>query len=288
VEEVWAKGYFFTSDGKLYRETDLCYYFSRIADEAEFRRKLLSVNGLFSIIIRKENRLWMAVDRLRSFPLFYRNQNEHLIVGDEVDNLFESGEQKEIDEEACLTFSGCSYVLGNKTLLKTVFQVQAGELITSDGKSVLPSFYHQYFPEKQEDINFEAAKIQLKEIFQNIGRRMSQLIGDRPVVLSLSGGFDSRIIAYLLKKAGIKNVLCYTFGIKEGNPEWERSQAVAQRLGFDWLFIDYSQIQDLQFYKQKSFVDYYSYVAQYVSKFGVVQYFVGNYLLNELKIRQLF
>jgi asparagine synthase (glutamine-hydrolysing) len=103
--------------------------------------------------------------------------------------------------------------------------------------------------------------------------------------LSLSGGYDSRLVACLLKKAGIKKVLCYTFGVKEGNPEWERSRTVAERLGFDWIFIDYSTINDLQFYKKKSFVDYYTYVAQYVSKFGFAQYFACNYLVDELKIQ---
>jgi asparagine synthase (glutamine-hydrolysing) len=284
ADGIWAKGYFFAPDGKLYRDADLCSYFGSITDEADFRQKLLTANGLFSVLIQKDKLLWMAVDRVRRFPLFYRIQNGNLYLGDEVDNLFAPGEQKEIDEEACLTFSGCSYVLGNKTLLKNIFQVQAGEWIKYDGIRISPSFYHLYFAEKQNDISFDEAKIQLKKIFQNVGRRMAQLIGNRPVILSLSGGLDSRMIAYLLKKTGKKNVLCYTFGIKEGNPEWKRSKAVAERLGFDWLFVDYSTIDDLQFYKKKPFIDYYPYVAQCVSKFGVVQYFPANYLINELGI----
>ncbi|MDR3266297.1 MAG: hypothetical protein LBT24_01855 [Tannerella sp.] len=283
-DDIHAKGYLFAPDGRLYRDAGLCHYFSNISTIDHFRHKLQLANGIFSIIIQKDEALWMAVDRLRYFPLFYREKNNDLYIGDEIDNVYQSEEKREIDELACLTFSGCSYVLGNKTLLKGVFQVQAGEFLLYDGIQFTFSFYHQYFSPVQE-ISFDEAKIHLKKIVQNIGRRMSELIGDRPVLLSLSGGFDSRIVAYLLKKAGIKDVLCYTFGIKEGNPEWKRSKSVAGKLGFEWIFIDYSGIDEPDFYKEKQFIKFYRYVAQYVSKFGFMQYFASNHLINELKIR---
>ncbi|GHT39072.1 asparagine synthase [Bacteroidia bacterium] len=282
---VYAKGYFFTPDGKLYRDAGLCTYFSKLVDEDDFRQKLLTANGIFSVIIQQDTKLWMAVDRLRYFPLFYRQKGVDLWISDEVNSLFDAGEQKETDPDACSEFSGLSYVLGNKTLLKTVFQLQAGEMIRYEETQhrIVPAFYHRYFSEIKE-ISFDEAKMQLKKIFQNIGQRMVQLIGDRPVVVSLSGGLDSRLIAFLLKKAGIKKVLCYTFGIKKGNPEWERSKIVAEKLGFQWLFIDYGTMNEPDFRKQKRFINMVDYVAQYVSKFGFMQYFATNYLIDEVKI----
>jgi asparagine synthase (glutamine-hydrolysing) len=280
---IHAKGYLFSPDGKLHRNEDLCSYFDAITEEKSFRQKLLSANGLFSIVIQQKQSVWLATDRFRYFPLFYRKKNGHIIIGDDISNLYEPEEKKEFDEDNCLLFSALSYVLGNKTLLKDVFQIQAGEYVIYDGRQVISSFYYHYFSETQ-NIRFEEAKCQLKNIFQNIMQRMVQLVGNRPVMLSLSGGLDSRIIAYFLKKAGIKDVLCYTFGVKEGNPEWSRSKTVAEKLGFEWLFIDYSTVHEYQFYQQKQFTDFYTYESQYVSKFGFTQYFAANHFVNHLKI----
>jgi asparagine synthase (glutamine-hydrolysing) len=280
---VYAKGYLFAPDEKLYKEADLCSYFDNIKNENDFREKLRSANGIFSVVIQRDHSVWMAVDRFRYFPLFYRKNNCDFRICDEVNNLYEHLEQKELDSDSCLTFSGLGYVLGKKTLLKDIFQVQAGECVIYNQEQIASSFYHCHFSETK-DIDFDEAKVQLRKIFQNIGRRMLQLIGDRPVILSLSGGFDSRLIAYILKKEGVKNVLCYTYGVKKENPEWMRSKKVAEKLGFEWLFIDYSTIEDTQFHKQGQFVDFYTSVAQYVSKFGFMPYFAANYFINQLKI----
>ena len=280
---IYVRGFLFAPDGRLYQEEDAGLYFDNIVDENDFQQKLLSANGIFSVIIQKEKTVWMAVDRFRYFPLFYRQKEDGIYISDEVSRLYEDTESKILDREAYLCFTGCSYVLGNKTLLKDTFQVQAGEFIVCNSNRIISTFYHQYFAAIQP-ISFDEAKIRLKTIFQNLADRISQLIGDRPVILSLSGGLDSRLIAYLLKIAGIKNVLCFTFGKKEGNPEWQRSKAVAEKLGFSWLFIDYTSIQDTQFYQQKQFIDFYTYEAQYVSKFGFMQYFAANHLIKVLKI----
>jgi len=281
---IYATGYLFAPDGKLYRDADLCAYFANIETESDFRQRLLSANGNFSVIIQKgQSLLWIAVDRLRYFPLFYRMKTGNLLICDEITGLYEPDEQKTLDEESYIAFRGLGYTLGNKTLLKDAFQIQAGEYLVYNDDKIVGSFYHRYFSEIK-NIGFNEAKEQLKNILQNVGKRMSEFLGNRQILLALSGGFDSRLIAYLLKKEGMENVICFTYGKKEGNPEWKRSQAVAEKLGFKWLFIDYTLVNDLDYYKREHFIDYYKYAAQYVSKFSVTQYFAADYLINELKI----
>ena len=280
---IYAIGYLFAPNGNLYRDADLCAYFNHIENENDFRQKLLSGNGTFSVIIQKEQSLWMAVDRLRYFPLFYRQKKDELLVCDEITDLFEPDESKELDNKGLLEFRALGCVSENRTLLKNAFQIQAGEYVIWNNNHLVRSFYHRYFSEIK-NIGFDEAKEQLKNIFQNIAKRMTELVGDRQILLPLSGGFDSRLIAYLLKKEGLKNVLCLTYGKKEGNPEWKRSQAVAEKLGFQWLFVDYTQVNDLDYYKQNRFTDYYGYAAQYVGKFSVSQYFAVNFLTDEMKI----
>jgi asparagine synthase (glutamine-hydrolysing) len=281
---VYAKGYLFSLEGRLYKDSDLCDYFAGVQDESRFGEKLQSGNGIFSVVIDRGNFLLAAVDRIRYFPLFYRKKRGELYLGDAPDALYDSSECPEIDESAALAFSACSYVLGAKTLLKDCFQVQAGEYISLDNNYLTASFYYRWSTAIRS-IDFEEAKIQFKEILDRVARRMAQVIGSSPVMLALSGGFDSRLVACLMKKAGIGDVVCYTFGVQANNPEWERSKMVAERLGYKWLFADYLAVEAPDYYREKRFVDFYHYVAQYVSKFGFMQYFAADRFVDVWKIR---
>jgi len=57
-------------------------------------------------------------------------------------------------------------------------------------------------------------------------------------IIPLSGGYDSRTIVNYLYKMGIKNVICFTYGM-ESNIQSEISRQVAEALGYEWHFIDY-------------------------------------------------
>ncbi|MDR1763318.1 MAG: asparagine synthase C-terminal domain-containing protein [Dysgonamonadaceae bacterium] len=284
---VHAKGYLFDSEENLYRGEELCTYFSEAKNEQDFRDKLADANGVFSVVIERGGSLWLAVDRFRYFPIFYRQNLQMLRVGDNPDDLFEPDSRPELDEESCTVFSALTYVLGNKTLLKDVFELQAGEYAVFEGQNIRTAFYHKYFAETR-NISFEDAKTELKRIIDNMGRRTFRLIDGRPAAVSLSGGLDSRLVACILKKSGIKNVVCYTFGVKTGNPELERSETVARKLGFDWHFVDYSTIKESDFYKQKTFLDFCKYTSRYVSKFGFAQYFACKNLIENKALQPGF
>ncbi len=283
--EVYAKGYIFDSAGVLYKGKDLCEYFANVLNTDDFQNRLTVVNGIFSVIIQKDS-LWVAVDRIRSFPLFYKQSGNNLYISDEINELYDGEEEKKLNKEACSIYTATSFVLGNKTLLEGIYQVQAGEFITFSELNKKSFFYHKFISDSVRKITFEEAKAELKDIISNVIERFSRLIGNREVILSLSGGLDSRLIAYMLKKAGKENVLCYTFGKKAGNPEWEYSKTVAEKLGFEWLFIDYETINEVDFYTQKDFINFYNYESQYVAKFGFMQYFAADYLINKAGINK--
>jgi asparagine synthase (glutamine-hydrolysing) len=59
-------------------------------------------------------------------------------------------------------------------------------------------------------------------------------------VVPLSGGLDSRIIVAMLKRLGVEDVICFTYG-KKGNREAEISRQVAEALGYRWYFVEYTK-----------------------------------------------
>jgi asparagine synthase (glutamine-hydrolysing) len=274
---VSVKGYCFTSDDRLLREAELCDYVNDKSEDLSLEQKMKKLNGLFAIVLHNENTV--VVDRCRSIPLFYREIDDRdIIFADEIENLFEPGEQKSLCPHDKSIFSVLGFTFEESTLLgEYCCQVLAGHIAQVNCFVDQTPYYQLYSEPATDFIDYETAKVRLREILNNIGKRTARLIEGKKTLLSLSGGRDSRLIACMLKNAGITDVLCFTYGRKTGNPEWERSQKTAEKLGFKWHFVDHEQITDMQWHKRQTFCDYYKYAAQYSSKFIATPYFAAEF-----------
>lgn len=109
-----------------------------------------------------------------------------------------------------------------------------------DGMTVEAWRYWRYVPNIKKPITTDDALVKrIDETFLTATRRLVESVGDRRVVVPLSGGYDSRLIVNYLYKLGVRNVLCYTYGVK-GNGESRCSKEVASRLGYEWHYVEYT------------------------------------------------
>ena len=67
----FVKGYLTDDFGKTYEGLALLDYFTSVNTDDTFKSKLLHASGLFSVIIRRATHYYIAVDKVRTFPLFY-------------------------------------------------------------------------------------------------------------------------------------------------------------------------------------------------------------------------
>ena len=72
-------------------------------------------------------------------------------------------------------------------------------------------------------------------------QRLVDYAGGRQIAVPLSGGYDSRLIAMLLKELKYDNVVSFTYGTPN-NREATVSRAVAEALGFRWEFVPYDKV----------------------------------------------
>lgn len=282
-EGIAVKGYLYAADGFYYQDEELLSYFSTIDSESTFVQKVKEANGLFSVTIQYEDKLFAAVDRLRSFPLYYNTTNNHLHLTDEVESLCNIVPFA-LSPESEQVFSHLGYTLGNDTLLKDVYQIQAGEYIVFQEGTVRAAFYHSHTDYIDIDRDIAEWKYSLKQIIDNVGCRLVKQLNGRPVAIPLSGGYDSRLIAYMLHKHKYTNVLCFTYGKPIGNEELNHSQQIAKSLGYEWLFIDYIKQADTNYIKDSLFIDYCKYVTQYSSCYFYQEFPAIQYLISERKI----
>ena len=242
----WVKeeGVFFTGcffyDKKLLTEDEVYENLSKISDFDALKSLINHLSGFFSFIIHRDNNLFAAVDHVRSIPLFYTFCTENFLISNDAEYIRKTVGDNELDPIALQEFSG-NMVCMCETLFKSTKQIQVGEVIAIKNNNSIEKYRYFAFTHSEKYMENDSYYLeeQLLQRFSESIDRLIQYANGRQLVLPLSAGYDSRFIALMLYKKGVKNVLCYSYGQK-GNFEAEISKQVADILGFNWVFIEYT------------------------------------------------
>lgn len=277
---VTIKGYFYI-DAVFYEKENALNYLSKIKEHNEFKEILKSINGVFTFIISFSEHTFIASDITRSFPLFYTLQNNELFFSDDILYLKNTFNNNDFDYPAELELKATNHTHGKKTLLKNVYQLQASEsLIVRNDVIIESKFFFSYAVNKESLSTHK----KLKEIailtIENSFKRLLNSLDNQTVVIPLSGGFDSRLIAVMLKKFSYKNVVCYTYG-RKNSPEIKNSQATAKQLDFAWYFIDYTEELILDYSEKQEFKEFVHYAGKFSSMPNLQEYFAVKYLKDK-------
>lgn len=230
------KGSFF-SKNVLYRGDDAIHFISAITSYNELLETLKEMNGNFSLVCQKENTLWAAVDIARSMPLFYAGNN----VSDSAEELriILGIDKSAVDEWLLLEQMITSYNLFDHTVYQDIHQLDLGQALCISDERCRTDYYYRHLRPIIESEYTEALK-NFSSATNDAFDRLKKQISGRPVALALSGGYDSRYVACMLKEKGISNVLCYTYG-RNDSYEVEISKKTAANLGFQWHYVEYSK-----------------------------------------------
>lgn len=240
----WLKGMLFY-ENKLLPSVDIIRLFSSVIEDSHIdydslKTLLLGLNGNFAFALETPRYVFCTVDHVRSVPLFYAVDEDGALFSDDA-NYLRDRLDPPFNEENGAEFLVAGYVTGPDTLFDGISQLQAGEYLVYDKKdgTLVTHFYHRFwhgdfFSESEGDL-----LNQLDEIFVRIFQRLIESTKGRQIVVPLSGGLDSRIIVAMLKRLGVENVICFTYG-KKGNRESEISRRVAEALGYKWYFVEYT------------------------------------------------
>lgn len=269
-DNVWVTG-FIRKENKYLTKDELLNIFSGIDAITEFEQTLKTANGQFSVIIKKSDEIWAATDRLRNYPLFYTRLNGDFIISDDCYKLTEELQEKRFNPGAVDCFLSAGYVINNLTLINDVFQIEAGEFIRA-GDYIIRKFYHDISSAPVVEKAFEPTANELLNIFSVVFKNHFQALSHKYIVIPLSGGYDSRLVASMCSKYHPDNVLCYTYGIKD-NLEVAPAKEAASRLGFKWINIAYDSDLINEFLSDDFFNDYYPFASDLSSMFFMQEIF---------------
>ena len=284
-DSLFFKGYFYV-DAVFYEKENAFNYLSTISNRYNFQEILKKINGVFTILIIDDHSLYVASDITRSFPIFYTFQNNKIFLSDDIFHLKETFKIDDFDALSEIEFKACNHTHGKKTLLKNVFQVQASEYLIIQNNTIIENdFFYTYAIKKESSDAYQTLKRKAIDAFENTFKRLIDSLNNRTVVVPLSGGFDSRLIAVMLKKHNYKNVLCYTYGRKDSF-EIENSKKTAEQLNFKWIFIEYdTQLID-GYLKTTEFKEYAHFAGKLSSMPNLQEYFAVKYLKEKDLIPQ--
>lgn len=247
---AWGRGHAFL-DGVYYEDMELvnkiigqCNKPSVQEQICAFKGLIPMLDGCWALVMQAcDGTVIAAVDRSRSIPLFYFRTSNGYVIADAPDTNHNKKPKLNIDPVSAAEFLLSGYVSGKETLYKNVFQIQPGEFvefpIDRPSAKYVPHRYFQYFPKDVSANRREELEEEIEQILETTFARLAGFLKGKTVILPLSGGYDSRLIAWMLKKHGVDNVLCYTYGVA-ANPERVIAEQVAKTLGFEWRFIEYN------------------------------------------------
>ncbi len=245
---IYVKGYLYDTNNKLYADQQLIDYF--LIDKCSFEDKLKGANGIFAVVIKEENCIKFAVDRIRTIPLFYKKKQGKYYLFDR--NIIDS--DSELDLFSAEEFSSSGFVTGKNTLIKDIFQLQAGEWgKISEGELQLKSYSSYIIKDHALSRPIED---DLSLIFDSLIKRTIKYANGKKLVAPLSGGYDSRLLVTLLRKHNYDNVLCFTYG-RANSFEVKTSRKVAETLKYDWIFVEYNDELIKGFSSNETFRSYF-------------------------------
>ncbi|AAL80916.1 asparagine synthase [Pyrococcus furiosus DSM 3638] len=277
---IYVKGYVI-HESTLYQKEDLVkLLLEHLEKGVKLENILTTFYGIFSIAIKTDDKIHLISDTTRTFPMFYAVANDEILISDDtffIKKKIDGQYNKDLKTE----FLRCGYVTGPETLINGVYQVQAGEIVViSEDGQIMRKFYHDYTVTQDELLkdSSDALKKEFLKILDKAIKRLILMANGDTIVIPLSGGYDSRAIATMLKKNGYENVILYTYG-KPDSTEVRVAREVAKNLEFEWIFVEQNEdIVDPDYPERDFFLEFYKYAFNHVSTIHLQDFFVFKHL----------
>ncbi|SHF64603.1 asparagine synthase (glutamine-hydrolysing) [Mariniphaga anaerophila] len=274
-QKIAVTGFIWENENYISGEAFLTRVDANTNSFEQFKSFAEQLNGQFSIAIKKEEEKWVFCNNTCSFPLFYMLQNGKVILSDAPYLSFLNGEVPELDVFSEMYFLTFGFTPPGTTLFKNIFQVMPGECIRfgKQGKDSRKLF------STRANIEKNVQEKDLQHVLLSSFSKYYEHLKNKQVLLPLTRGYDSRLIACLLKEYGHNNVVCATWGRKNIS-EYPTAQKVARQLGYKHTFIEYNNKTINNFTASEQFERYIKYAGHLSSMPFLQDYFAVQFLKN--------
>lgn len=238
LNNIYFKGIVYI-EGCYIGSQELIGLIGKIKSESELLDFLNRIDGNFCLIFSILNETYLVVDKLRSIPLFYTIYDTNVKIYDSINSTLIR--KFGINERAVDIFRSSTSVIGEETLVNGIKQIPAGHLLKVSTTNEFELIKYWEFHHKHPIIADQEKALQILEVaYENAFKKTINFLAGRPAVVPLSGGHDSRLVVYLLKKFGHKNIITFSYG-DEKSEDSKIARQVATAFGVPFYFIQYTR-----------------------------------------------
>lgn len=250
----------------LYRNDKLHNDLSRIKTKDDLQSIIAKIHGSFALVIRSGSFVYLVTDNVRSIPIFY--SVEYNFITDRLDvGITSRISSMEFDTDSVGIFKRTGYVLNERSLLKSINQVESAQIVLLGAGKVIKNNYWSYSVTRDLSFskpNFTNLKSESIDILDKISNRVVSLLDGRQAVVPLSGGYDSRLILSLLKLKNYTNIVCFTYGSYR-SPEVQIAKAICTQLKVKLITIDFNKNFFEKEFEYDEFENFVRFASNYIS-----------------------
>jgi asparagine synthase (glutamine-hydrolysing) len=195
------------------------------------------LKGMFAFCLwdSTTDSVYLVRDHFGVKPLYIYEDENKLIFSSEIKCLLSiPGLDFSLDSRGIQDYLRFRYSQSPYTMFKKIKRLEAGTYLKiTKGISAQFRFWDVKYDHMKNELPATELKINIEKKIENAVK--SQLMGEVPVGILLSGGVDSSTIAYYVNKAGVK-LKTFNIGFPEVN-EFEYSSAVADKFGLEHIEI---------------------------------------------------
>lgn len=205
----------------------------------KLQKIICKFNGNYILVCKAGKKIIAVVDRIMSFPLLYTIKNGDIYLSDSLEVLRKNLDINELDLEAAKCFLSSGFTLDDRTVFEKIKIVLPGHylIIEDETNEIIDEAYFEHHHADLYTYDIEKMAQLLDETINNVFERLVYELRGRQVALFLSGGYDSRLVAVMLKKFHYENVICFSFGSRKSKEETVAKE-IAEDLGYRWILID--------------------------------------------------
>ncbi len=227
-------------------------------DSTDVQNTFSALHGHFAVVVHHTDWVCAAVDRIRSIPLVWANE-EALLIAQEGRKLlpFLDASSKLLDLDQALAVALSGFTIGDATIYRAIHTLLPGHFLFQKNGSTSTDRYHRFDPWKADQTpgGDAAEQARLAKLTLSILQELIDRAGGRKIAIPLSAGLDSRLIAAGLKHLGYDNVVTFAYG-RSGNHEAETSRVIAESLGYPWHFVPFTNKKMAEVFTGKAYGDY--------------------------------
>lgn len=193
----------FSAESSCLVDFDVCYLddqpVRKWSDWASILRtgRLGDVEGAFAIAwIRDDGSLSLARDGIGERTLYYAPTSDGLAFASSIAQLLRmNGVRRELSPTALAAYLSCAYLPGRETLVRGVFELLPGEMVTWREGSISRDWIWRLPAAMESQADESALRIELRRrLAKAVERRLPE---NMPAGIFLSGGLDSSLVVAL-------------------------------------------------------------------------------------------